>query len=257
MSERVVLQDGVIQPDGRISLDADDETLLLGRGVFETMRTYGGKLFGLEAHLVRLTSSATAVGVPFPGAELLATELQATADRIQGDAVVRVSLTHGGHRIIRATPLAQMLPSYRCATRAWTPTAWLDGAVKHTSRANSVLAVEGAGVDEVIWVDASGHMLEGTRSNVFAVREGVFCTPSLDGRLLAGITRAALLRAAQAAGIPTSEGLLHKDGLFDELYLSSTLKELSPITELDGQQAAGGGPLGAAIAAAFRAAVGA
>jgi branched-subunit amino acid aminotransferase/4-amino-4-deoxychorismate lyase len=257
MSERVVLQDGVIQPDGRVSLDADEQTLLLGRGVFETLRTYGGKLFGLEAHLLRLRNSASGVGVPFPGAELLAAELQATADGIQGDAVVRVTLTHGGHRIIRATPLAPVLPSYRCATRIWTPTAWLDGALKHTSRANSVLAVEAAGVDEVIWVDPSGHMLEGTRSNVFAVMDGVLCTPALDGRLLAGITRAALLHAAQAAGIPTTEGLLHKDGLFDELYLSSTLKELCPITELDGQPAPGGGSVGAAAAAAFRERVGA
>jgi branched-chain amino acid aminotransferase len=251
VSQRLVLLDGVHQVSGAVQLDADDQTLLLGRGAFETLRTYNGQLFGLKPHLVRLRQSAAALGLPEHSAELLERELQTAADGISGEAVVRVTLTHGGRRIVRANTLQMPLEAYRCATREWTPSGWLNGSVKHTSRAASVLAVEAAGVDEVIWNDPQGHMLEGTRSNVFAVVGDTFCTPPLDGRLLAGVTRGALLAAARSSGVPVSECALHKMQPFEELYLSSTLKELSPISELDGRPAPGSGPIGRRISAAF------
>ena len=256
MDQRVVLQDGVPQADGQVTLDADDRTFLLGCGVFETLRTYGGVLYGMDAHLARLHSSAQRLGIDFPGVALLASELQMAASGIDGEAVVRVTLTHSGRRIVRASMLQPALQGYRCVTRQWTPPAWLDGSVKHTSRAHSVLAVEASGADEVLWVDADGFLLEGTRSNVFGVIDGVFCTPALDGRLLAGVTRSDLLSAAADAGIATAQRPLHCDAGFDELYLSSTLKELSPISELDGAAAPGGGLVGQAVSEAFLARVG-
>ena len=252
MSQRVVLVDGDAKPDGRVSLDADDQTLLLGRGVFETLRTYEGQLYGLQEHLERLAASARTVGVGCPDLEILAQEMATAASQISGEAVVRVTLTHGGHRIVRANPLMALPEQYRCATRVWVPPSWLPGEAKHTSRAHSVLAVESAGVDEVLWTDEDGYLLEGTRSNVFGVIDGVLVTPPLDGRLLAGVTRTALLQAAAVVGVPVCEAPLHKGAPFDELYLSSTLKELCPITELDGAAAPGGGPVGAMVSEAMR-----
>ena len=255
MSQRFVLQDGVHRSDGQVHLDADDQALLLGRGVFETLRTYDGRLFGLAAHLDRLLASAAAAGIQAKDRVVLSDELTQAASAIDSEAVVRITLTHGGHRIVRSSPLQPALSSYRCATRQWVPPAWLDGSVKHTSRAFSIVGVEDAGVDEVIWVDEGGDLLEGTRSNVFAAIDGVLCTPALDGRQLAGITRAALIRAARDAGVPVSERPMHKAASFDELYLSSTLKELSPIGVLDGHPAPGSGPVGDAVSAAFQAAI--
>jgi branched-chain amino acid aminotransferase len=251
MTPRVVWQDGVRQEDGCIHLDADDATFLLGRGVFETLRTYDGTPFRMAAHLARLEASAASVGVPFPGGEVLSSELMHAAEAIGGEAVVRVTLTHGGHRIVRATPLVDPLAGYRCATRVWTPPSWLDGSIKHTSRAHSVLVVEQSGADEVLWVDATGHLLEGTRSNVFAVRDGALLTPPLDGRLLEGVTRGALLALARELGVVVHEQPMHHTAAFDELYLSSTLKELSPIVAMNGVIAPGGGPLGARLSEAF------
>lgn len=141
--------------------------------------------------------------------------------------------------------------SVRCATAQWEPSEWLPGAVKHGSRAGSALVIERHGVDEVLWVDRAGNILEGTRSNVFAVLDGVLVTPPLDGRLLAGVTRQMLLEMAPSVGVPVAERALPADAPFDELYVSSTLKELCPVVELDGAPAAGGGPVGARVSKAF------
>ena len=86
-----------------------------------------------------------------------------------------------------------------CVTRRFVPPAWLDGTVKHCSRAYSRMAVLDAGVDEVLWVDDEDNLLEGTRSNVFAVSDGVLRTPPVDGRFLAGVTRSFVLEAAAEA----------------------------------------------------------
>ena len=137
----------------------------------------------------------------------------------------------------------------------FVPPPWLDGTVKHVSRAYSRTAVRDAGVDEVIWIDSDGCLLEGTRSNVFAVRDGVLLTPPLDGRILAGVTREALLDAADDAGIPVQLRPMHKGEALDELYASSTLKELTGIDELDGVDAPGAGPIGQTVMAAFRSAI--
>jgi branched-subunit amino acid aminotransferase/4-amino-4-deoxychorismate lyase len=137
----------------------------------------------------------------------------------------------------------------------WEPTAWLDGRVKHGSRAVTEVARRKAGVDEVLWVGRDGCLTEGGRSSVFGVVDGVMITPPDDGRILPGITRQALLDAGREAGIPVTEGPLRADAPFTELYASSTLKELAPIVELNGRPAPGGGPLGERLVQAFHALV--
>ena len=87
-------------------------------------------------------------------------------------------------------------------------------------------------------------------ANVFVVRQGVILTPPDDGRILRGVTRAALLDAARAEGLAIREEAV-RAGPCDEFYVASTLKELAPVVRLDGRPVAGAGPAGAALAAAF------
>ena len=169
---RFVLCNGVPVTSGAVPIDADDEGLLLGRSAFETLRTYDGVLFGLDAHLERLVASCHALGIPAPDESRLVDELNGVAEPIDGEAVVRVTVTALGTRIVRSAPLPSIPSPFRCVTRHWVPPDWLDGTVKHASRAFSRMAVVDAGVEEVIWTDAEGFMLEGTRSNVFAVVAG-------------------------------------------------------------------------------------
>lgn len=250
---RFVLCNGVVAANGRVQLDADDEGLLFGRAIFETLRTYDGCLFELDHHLERLAASAFAMGLQEPDEARIAAELTAAAEAINGEAVVRVTLTAGGARIVRAADLPPIPYPFRCVTRTFEPPQWLDGTVKHTSRAHWRAAVVGAGVEEVLWTDVDGFLLEGTRSNVFAVVDGALVTPPVDGRCLAGVTRAALIDAALDCGADLQVRPLHGGEAFTELYVSSTLKELTAVDLLNGAEAVGAGPVGSAVLAAFQA----
>jgi len=235
-----------------VSLDAADGTLNLGIGIFETLRTYGGCVFGLDEHLDRLCSSAFAIGMHEPDIDQIARELVEVVDAFEGDVMLRVTITEGGTRVIVGNRLPVVPDPFRCVTRLFVPPAWLDGTVKHTSRAFSRRAVVEAGVEEVLWVDEAGFLLEGTRSNVFAVCGGVLVTPPVDGRILAGVTRSALIDAADEAGVAVEIRPLDPTATLDELYVSSTLKELTGVDELNGVRAPGTGPTGQRVLEAFR-----
>jgi branched-subunit amino acid aminotransferase/4-amino-4-deoxychorismate lyase len=249
---RAVLVNGQPADGGWVRIDADDEGLLLGRSVFETLRTYGRVVFGIEPHLDRLAASAGAMGIRVPDLDMVADEIIGAADAVSGEAVVRVTLTAGGVRIVRAADLPVVPSPFRCVTRHFVPPDWLDGTVKHSSRAFSRMAVLDAGVEEVLWVDGDGWLLEGTRSNIFVVQDGVFKTPPVDGRILAGVTRSALMDAAEEAGIPIELVAIRLDEACDEFYVSSTLKELTGVDQLNGEPAPSVGPIGTAVLASFR-----
>ena len=249
--------DGVRVTPSEYAISGLDEGLLLGLSVFETMRTYGGCLFRLPSHVQRLLHSVDVLGVPCPGGEILAAELRGSVSGFGSEARLRFTLTMGGRRLLH---VATLVPETVCAplsvaTLRWEPSPWLDGRVKHGSRALGEVARRRSGTDEVIWVGSDGCITEGVRSSVFAVVGGRIVTPADDGRILPGITRQALLDAGRAAGLPIAEAPLPADAPFSELYASSTLKELAPIVLLDGRPAPGKGPLGERLLEAFHALV--
>jgi branched-subunit amino acid aminotransferase/4-amino-4-deoxychorismate lyase len=249
------LLDGVPCPDGRGALSLDDTALTLGMAVFETLRTYARRPFGVDTHLARLGASAQFCGIAWTEriAAAIRDELATVAAAIPGESKLNVLLTGGGRRIVKAEDLdlSRAGAPVRVATRPWAPSPWLHGRVKHTSRMAWVLAARQAGVDEVIWVAPDGVWTEANRSNVFVVRGGVFCTPPDDGRILQGVTRDAMLAAARAIRVPVCEDPLPA-GPCEELYLCSTLKELAPVVEIDGYPGPGAGPVGANVLAEFR-----
>jgi branched-subunit amino acid aminotransferase/4-amino-4-deoxychorismate lyase len=167
---------------------------------------------------------------------------------------VRYTLTEGGHRIcdVLSVNLIKVGAPVTVAHVQWEPPSWLPGLVKHGSRASWILAARQLEVDEILLVDHQGYILEANRSNVFAVIDGVMRTPPLDGRFLEGITRRALIEAAQRENIPLLEQPIHRDAVFEEFYLSSTLKELAPVVAVDGHEAVGGGPVGRRLLQAFQ-----
>lgn len=249
---RVVMQDGRWRPDGRLRLDVEDLGLARGLSVFETMRSYQGGLPLLSAHLDRLQRSAQALQIPWPGADALESELRRClvrarrAKRPAPDVRLRIGLTPTT-RFLLVQELEAAPASVRAVTRPAPVQPWLSGRIKHTSRAGSLLVVRAAAVEEVLWLGPQGELLEGTWSNVFAVRGGRLFTPPDDGRILAGVTRAGVLEQARALGIPTEEGPIGPADGWEELYISSSLKLLCPIVELDGVRAPGLGPVGAMI----------
>ncbi|MCA9562273.1 MAG: aminotransferase class IV family protein [Myxococcales bacterium] len=230
----------------------DDPGLLLGLTVFDTLRTYDGVPFRLLQHLERLERSAEALSLPYPGRVALDADL-AQLD-MSGDRMVRITLTAGGNRIVSCSDINQdrVGASVRVRTIAWSPSPWLPGIVKHGNRAVWELAAAHYQVDEVLLVGPGGQLLEANRSNIFAVIDGELVTPVSQGDFLEGVTRRAMLDAANLSGLPIRECQVPADGPFDELYLSSTLKELAPVIELDGKPLNGLGPVGERLWVAFR-----
>ena len=229
---------------------AQDPGLLSGVGIFETLRTYGLAPFRLGAHLERLQHSAGAIG--------LALDLVQVAEEIQEhlseDVSIRYTLTAGGMRILQRRPID---PAYVGRPRSvasidWIHPVGLPATVKHTSRAPWLVTAQALGVDEVLLCDPSGLILEANRSNVFAVVDGRLRTPPLDGNQLEGVTRGALLEAAGMAGIEIDEVAVPNWAPMDALYLSSTLKELAPVSNFGGESLAVNHPLGKKLHAAFR-----
>ena len=232
----------------------DDPGLLFGITAFETLRTYGCVPFRLDEHIERLLESARAMAIEPPSEHNIRKEILSAC---QHDVYIRFTLTGGGHRIMQRMPIeyGKIGRPVRVAQMLWDPPDSLPGAVKHGCRAAWILAAKRSGVDEMLLVDGAGLILEASRSNVFAVRDGCLWTPPLDGRQLVGVTRGALLEAARDAGITVVEKAVPLASDYDELYLASTLKELAPVAEIDGQSVHGLGPVGQRLHAAFNALV--
>jgi branched-chain amino acid aminotransferase len=127
----------------------------------------------------------------------------------------------------------------------------------------SVLAIREAGLMgavEALIVDARGRVLEGSSSNVFLVRAGQLTTAPTESGILAGITRAHVLELAQAQGIPVELRApeLYEVREADELFITSSIREVLPIVRLDQQPIAEGtpGPVFRRLLQAFRERVG-
>ena len=267
----VQLGRGVVPVDTPV-LHADDEGLLRGRAVFETLRVYGGAPFRLDGHLDRLAASAVRVGLPPPDrAGFTDAARDAVAASGESDLVLRFLWTAGreGAAAPAGFALASRLPAGLEELRArglrlevveWAPGA-LAGA-KSTSYAANMAAQAQAqrhGADDALLVDPSGAVLEAPTSNVWLREGGRLLTPTLELPILAGITRAALLELAAGAGYAVDEGVFGLDRLLaaDEAFLSSSVREVMPVTAIGGETVGdGAGEAARALQAALRAAAG-
>jgi branched-chain amino acid aminotransferase len=133
------------------------------------------------------------------------------------------------------------------------------GTAKTGNYLPNVLAVRDArarGAYEAFLVDPAGHVWEGASSNVFCVKDGRIRTPPLSTGILEGITRRHVLRIAQVRGHEGVEADVSVDDLFrsDEVFLTSTLREVVPVTRIDGHSIGDGrpGPVARELLAAFR-----
>ena len=105
---------------------------------------------------------------------------------------------------------------------------------------NGILAKDEArrnGYDEALMMDEQGHVLEGSSENLFIVRDGIIYTPPLEANILGGITRDAVITLAHEAGYPIRERLFGRDTLYlaDEVFLTGTAAEITPVREIDGR----------------------
>jgi len=259
---------GLVDPAEPV-LRADDDALLRGRAAFETLRVYGGKPFRLAEHLERLATSAERIGLPAVNRlELEALAGQALGEAAAPDAVLRFFWTPGsGDGDATSLALVSALPDHYDALRergqrlislrgirAQEP--WLLPGVKSTSYAVNIAAEAEArrrGADDAVFVDHDRTVLEGPTTNIWWRRGPTLFTPALELGILAGVTRAAVLELASAAGYEVVEGgfVLADLAGADEAFTSSSVREVMPVTELD-ERPLGRGPAADELQVALR-----
>ena len=259
---------GVVEP-GAAVFSASDDALLRGRGAFETTRVYEGVPFRLDAHLERFAASAESLRLPAPDAavaERLAREALDAAGG--GDAGLRLYWT-GETLVATVASIPPELEELRArglrvvslplGVEPERP-PWLLPGVKSTSYAVNMAAEAEArrrGADDALFLAAGDVVLEAPVSNVWWRSGRTLHTPSLDLGILAGVTRETLLELAPAAGFEVVEARYALADLrrADEAFTSSSIRELLPIVELDGEPLGTGEPGEAArlLQAALRA----
>jgi branched-chain amino acid aminotransferase len=276
--------------NGRITDDRDavvsvfDHGFLYGEGVYETLRTYNGRLFLYERHARRLRRSAAmiALDVPFTDAALRQAITDTTTRAgFDGEAYVRVLVTRGAGELTydpRATPSPTLVIIVKPQVDP-SPDTFRDGVrvaivdiirnhpasvnplIKSNNLMNNALAMQEAirrGAFEGVMRNYRGELTECTTANLFVVKDGTVLTPPLDAGLLPGITREFIFEIGQAIGIQVREAVLRDDDFYgaDEAFLTSTTREAVPIVVVDDRTIGSGkpGPVTLKLLGAFRAA---
>jgi branched-chain amino acid aminotransferase len=239
-----------------------DHGLLYGDGVFEGVRVYGGKIFRLEDHLDRLYDSAKAIwlSIPMERKELAAVTREAVSRSGIAEAYVRHVITRGvgdlgldPRKCPRASVIIivdtiklwpeQVYETGLTVITAGTPIPQresLSPRVKSLNYLPHIMAkVEGiqAGADEVLMLDSSGAVAEGSGQNVFVVKNGRISTPPPHAGILKGVTRQVVMELAEAAGYPVDQTMLNRYDLYtaDEAFFTGTASEIVGIRQLDGR----------------------
>lgn len=247
---------GVVPPDAPV-LRADDEGVLRGRAVFETLRVYDGRPFELHPHFDRLAASARRLRLPEPPqAKLQSLAHDALAAAGEPDCVLRFLWTpETGLALVSALPpdLDELRArGLRVQVCDWA--AGLLAGAKSVSYAENMAAQAAAveaGYDDALFVAPDGAVLEGPTSNVWFREGDVLHTPSLELPILAGVTRGVIRELAGKV----EEGRYPLERLLaaDEVFLTSSVREVMPVVAV-GESTFARGPAAAELQHALRAA---
>jgi branched-chain amino acid aminotransferase len=278
---------GKIIPLADANVSVFDRSFLYGDSLYEVVRTYQGKPFRLKEHLERMQKSAALCQMVFSQtsaeyeAEILKSiaAFRAQPGHANDDVYARIIVSRGSGKIgfglgnletptlyvIMVEPIS-MFPNkpfeqgqkLQISKRVRNHPKAVDPAMKSGNYLNSLLAylsAAAAGYDDALMLDQQGFMTEGTTFNIFYVNRGIVATPPLDVGILDGVSRRAIIDLCVKLGIPCREVRFPKEYLYaaDEVFASSSLKEVLPVTQLDEKKINGGkaGPISHKLKDAF------
>jgi D-alanine transaminase len=272
----LVYLNGTFLPSEQAQVSVFDRGFVFADGVYEVIPAYGGRLFRLPQHLARLDNSLAGIRLPNP---LAARDWQTMFTRLveaggAADQSVYLQVTRGRAERDHAFP-KQITPTvfaYSQALKYPEPAQlaagvaaitvpdirWQRCDIKAIALLPNVLmrqqATEQGAAEAILLRD--GLMTEGAASNIFLVLKGTLVTPPKGPFILTGVTRDLALELARAHGLACDERAVTESELrsAEELMLSSSIKELLPITQLDGKPVGSGrpGPLHARLHALYR-----
>ena len=270
-ADSLVYLNGQFLPLGEAKVPVLDRGFLFGDGVYEVIPVYGGHPLRLGEHLRRLEQSLAAISIPSP---LSDAEWAGIFDRLiagPADQQIYLQVTRGvASKRDHAFPAgitptifamsAPIAPIPLSGVKAVTTTdiRWYRCNIKAiTLLANVLLRQEAIdqGANEAILI-RDNRALEGAASNLFIVQDGRLITPPKGPEILPGITRDLVLELAQAQSVPTEERDITLEELraADEIWLTSSTREILAVIELDGRAVSGGkpGPVWTQLQAAYQ-----
>ncbi len=287
--ELQIFLDGKWYPKNEAKISVFDHGLLYGDGVFEGIRSYGGLVFKLREHLVRLWESAHTLmlEIPMTQKEMERAIIETLRKNRLRDAYIRVVVTRGTGdlgldpakckkpTVFIITDKIVLYPNtlYRNGLEIITvPTVRnlpeaVNPSIKSLNYLNNILAkieAKNSGCMEALMLNHQGYVAECTGDNVFMVKKNgangggpLLLTPPIYLGALKGITRGAIIELAKSKKIPFEERILTRHDLFnaDEVFLTGTAAEVIPVVKIDGRIIGTGKPgkITESLRSAFRA----
>lgn len=258
-----------------------------GTSVFEGIRAYdteiGTAVFRLDDHLARMEASAEIYYMPIPYSreQLRSAVHEVVASNGLSACYIRPIVLRG-YGTMGLFPLDAEVD---VAIAAWVWGAYLgehgiqngirakiaswrrigSTTIPATAKAggqylNSILAkveTHRAGYEEAILLNEAGYVADGSGENIFVVRDGVLLTPPLQASILPGITRDSVMRIARDKGMEIVEREIARAELYtaDEVFVTGTAAEVTPIREVDDHEIGSPGPVTRELQSAFEEAI--
>ncbi len=265
-----VYVNGTIRPAAQASVPVYDHGFLYGEGVYETLRTYNRVPFLYDRHMRRLRASAGHINLAVPYTD--ETLLGWIDDTVKAagpltDAYIRILHTRGVGELtydVNATPTPSLViivkPLDEQPARIYehgvrislvsimrNHPASVNPIIKSNNLLNNALAMQEAnrkGGEEGLMCNYRGELSECSQANFFMVRGGGVLTPKSHAGLLEGITRAFLFEVGRDIGVEVRDETLYPKDLetADEAFITSTTRELSPVTRIDERVISAGKP---------------
>ena len=268
-NEKILIHiDGHLFPREEARVSVFDSIVQGGDGVWEGLRVYNGKIFMLSAHLERLSDSARAMAFHnIPTKDHVRNAIFETliANDMRDETHIRLTLTRGKKVTSGMSPEFNQYGCTLIVLAEWkkpvydkegiklissvvrrNPPQCIDSKIHHNNLINNILAkIEAnyAGVDDAVMLDIEGYVSETNATNIFMGRKGALFTPFADS-CLPGITRGVVIGLSQANDIPVTEKRVTLSELYcsDEVFVTGTMGEITPVLEIDGRVIGKGEP---------------
>jgi branched-chain amino acid aminotransferase len=264
--EQLVYINGEIISRDKAQIPVFDRGLLYGYGLFETMRSYNGRVFGLDRHIVRLTNSAGVLGIreALEPQKLETGVLRTLKANGFDDARIRLTVTAGegsrgialpssGKLTIIITVEELVLPSPEIYSKGLRTSVvgirrnsespmchlkalgYLENLLAHAEAIDN-------GSDEAILLNCDGFVAECSASNLFVVEAGKIVTPPIEAGILPGITRGVVIELAPSLGIKVAQEAVSVKRLLnaEEVFITNSVIEIMPIASVDGRTVGAG-----------------
>jgi D-alanine transaminase len=262
-----VFLNGEYMPMQAAKISPMDRGFLFGDGIYEVIPSYAGKLIGFAPHIKRMNKGLQLLGINGKCSEAKWREIcEALIEKNGGGNLgIYLHVSRGAdckrfHAYPEDLPPTVFAFSFAIAaaniadkskTKAYKVSTaedlrWQRCNIKSTALLGNVMHFQQAfsgGYDETILFNSKNEMTEGSACNAYIVKNGVVITPPLDNQILPGITRFMLLDIlAKYSDIKVEQRVVKRDELFaaDEVWLTSSSKEIAPVIEIDGKPVGNG-----------------